>query len=49
MQYKKLEKLMPIARKPANVSSYKLIYTQQRMVANGWNYRKNTEGGTQFI
>ena len=35
IQYKKLEELMPIARKAAKVSNYKFMCTTLYMIENG--------------
>ena len=35
IQYKKLEELMPAARKPAKVSSYKFMYAVLYIIENG--------------
>ena len=51
-QYKKLEGLMPIARKLAKISNYKFMCAMlyiKKMVANGGHCQKNMETGTQFI
>ena len=51
-QYKKLEGLMPIARKPAKISNYEFMCAMLYIVENGGKLRalpKNMETGTQFI
>ena len=51
IQYKKLEKLILIARKPAKVSNYKFIYTTLHMIENSCQWRalpKNMENGKRF-
>ena len=51
-QYKKLDGLMPIARKPAKISNYQFMCTMfyiKKMVATEGYYQKNIETGTQFI
>ena len=39
IQYKKLEELMPIARKPAKVSNYKFMCAMLYIVENGCKWR----------
>ena len=38
-QYEKLEKLMPIARKPAQVSNYKFVCVMFCIIENGYKWR----------
>ena len=48
-QYKKLEGLMPIARKPAKISNYEFMCAMLYIVENGCKWRalsKNMETGT---
>ena len=52
IQYKKLEKLMPIARKPAKVSNYKFMCAMLYIIENGCKWRalpKKYGSGTQFM
>ena len=39
IQYKKLEELMPIARKPAKVSNYEFMCTMLYIIENGCKWR----------
>ena len=52
MQYKKLEGLMPIARKPAKISNYRFVYAILYIIENGCKRMaspKNMESDIQFI
>ncbi len=48
-QYKKLEKLIPIAGKPAKISNYEFMCAILYIIKNSWHYQKNMGIGTQFM
>lgn len=50
LTYKKLEILMPVAKKPARRSNYKFTYAMPLYVANGINSQKryNCQGFSNY-
>ncbi len=51
-QYGKIEHLMPIARKPAEISNYQFLCALLYMLENGCKWRalpKITVNGTQYM
>ena len=52
IQYKKLEELMPVAKKPAKLSNYKFMCAMLYMIENGckWGLLQKKHGKyTQFM